>query len=128
VLDQFSRDSQHIRRLPCEYVSVILQEPNERAFLFVIKARIDDGGLALISESQIDPLSLFSRPYRGHYLSFIGGYSETLLLQLGVRLREGCCRGPSSESCLNGSPKALCGALKVKGKCALGPFLSILVI
>jgi hypothetical protein len=57
-----------------------MQEPDERAFLFVIKARTDDGGLALINESQIDPLSLFRRPYRGHGLSFIGGYSETLLL------------------------------------------------
>jgi hypothetical protein len=30
VLDHFSRDSQHIRRLPCEYVSVILQKLDER--------------------------------------------------------------------------------------------------
>jgi hypothetical protein len=80
VLGQFSRDSQHIRRLPCEYVPVILQEPNERAFLFVIKAGADDDSFALIRESQINPLSLFSRPYRGHGLSFIGGYRETLLL------------------------------------------------
>jgi hypothetical protein len=70
VLDQFSRDSRHIRRLPCKYVSVILQEPDERAFLFVIKAGTDDGSLALIRESQINPLSIFSRPYRGHSLSF----------------------------------------------------------
>jgi hypothetical protein len=51
VLGQFSRDSRHIRRLPCEYVSVILQEPDERAFLFVVKAGTDDGSLALIGES-----------------------------------------------------------------------------
>jgi hypothetical protein len=113
VLGQFSRDSWHIRRLPCEYISVILQEPDECAFLFVIKAGTDDGGLMLISESQIDPLSIFSRPYRGHDLSFIGGYCETLLLRPGVRLRWKSCRGPSSESYLNGSPKALCGALEV---------------
>jgi hypothetical protein len=36
VLDQFSWDPRHIRRLPCEYVSIILQELDERAFLFVI--------------------------------------------------------------------------------------------
>jgi hypothetical protein len=36
VLGQFSWDSWHIRRLPCEYVSVILQKLDERAFLFVI--------------------------------------------------------------------------------------------
>jgi hypothetical protein len=50
MLGQFSRDSLHIHRLPCEYVPVILQELNERAFLFVIKAGTDDGGLVLISE------------------------------------------------------------------------------
>jgi hypothetical protein len=47
VLDQFCWDSWHIRRLPCKYVSVILQEPDERAFLFVFKAGTDDGSLAL---------------------------------------------------------------------------------
>jgi hypothetical protein len=50
VLSQFSRDSRHIRRLPCEYISVILQEPDERAFLFVVEAGADDGGLAFISK------------------------------------------------------------------------------
>jgi hypothetical protein len=112
VLGQFPRDSRHIRRLPCEYVLVILQEPYERAFLFVIKARTDDGGLALISESQVDPLSLFSWSYRGHGLSFISGYCE-ILLQLGVCLCGGSCRGPRNEGYWDGSPKALCGALDV---------------
>jgi hypothetical protein len=91
----------------------MLQESDERAFLFIIEVGTDDGGLALISKSQVDPLSLFSRSYRGHDLSFTGGYHETLFLQLGVRLCEGSCRGPSSEGCLDGSPKALCGALEV---------------
>jgi hypothetical protein len=105
VLGQFSWDSRHIRRLPCEYVPVVLQEPDERAFLFVIKAGTDDGSLALIREPHINPLSLFSRPYRGHGLSFISGYCEILFLEPGVRLRGKSCRGPSSESCLNGSRK-----------------------
>jgi hypothetical protein len=52
VLGQFSRDSRHIRRLPCEYVSVILQKPDERTFLFVVQAGADDGSLVLISEPQ----------------------------------------------------------------------------
>jgi hypothetical protein len=69
----------------------ILQEPDERAFLFVIKAGSDDGCLALIRESQINPLNLFSRSYRGHDLSFISGYCEILLLQPGVRLRGKSC-------------------------------------
>jgi hypothetical protein len=51
VLGQFSRDYRHIRRLPCEYIRVILQEPDEHAFLFVIEAGVDDGGLAFIRES-----------------------------------------------------------------------------
>jgi hypothetical protein len=50
VLGQFSRDSRHIRRLPHEYVPVILLEPDERAFLFVVEAGTDDVGLAFISE------------------------------------------------------------------------------
>jgi hypothetical protein len=61
VLGQFSQDSWHIRRLPYRYISVILQEPDERAFLFVIEAGADDGSLAFIRESQINPLSFFSR-------------------------------------------------------------------
>jgi hypothetical protein len=71
VLGQFSRDSQHVRRLPCEYIPIILQEPNERAFLFVVEVGADDGSLAFIRESQINPLSFFSRPHRGHGLSYI---------------------------------------------------------
>jgi hypothetical protein len=50
VLGQYSWDFWHIRRLPCEYVSVILQEPDEHAFLFVVKVGVDDGPLAFISE------------------------------------------------------------------------------
>jgi hypothetical protein len=79
VLDQLSRDSQHIRRLPCEYVSVILQKLDERAFLFVIQAGADDGSLAFINEPEVDSLGFFSRPHRGHGLSFICRYCEVLL-------------------------------------------------
>jgi hypothetical protein len=80
VLDQFSRDSQHIHRLPCKYIPFILQEPDERAFLFVIKVGADDGSLAFIRESQINPLSFFSWPYRGHDLNLVSGYCEIFLL------------------------------------------------
>jgi hypothetical protein len=79
VLDQFSRDSRHIRRLPCEYVSVILQKLDECAFLFVIQARADDGGIAFICEPEVDSFRFLSRPHRGHDLSFIGRYREVLL-------------------------------------------------
>jgi hypothetical protein len=79
VLGQFSRDSRHIRKLPCEYVSVILQKLDERAFLFVIQARTDDSCFAFIGKPKIDSLGFFSRPYRGHGLSFIRGYREVFL-------------------------------------------------
>jgi hypothetical protein len=88
-------------------------EPDEHAFLFVIKARTDDGSLALIRESQVNHLSLFSRPYRGHGLSFVSGYREIFLLWPGIRLRGKSCEGPSSESCLNGFSEALCSALEI---------------
>jgi hypothetical protein len=79
VLGQFSRDSRHIRRLPCEYVSVILQKLDERAFLFLIQAGTDDSSFALVGEPKIDSLGFFSRSYRGHILSFICGYREVFL-------------------------------------------------
>jgi hypothetical protein len=79
VLGQFSRDSRHIRRLSCEYVSVVLQKLDERVFLFVIQAGTDDSSLALVGEPKIDSLGFFSWPYRGHGLSFIRGYCEVFL-------------------------------------------------
>jgi hypothetical protein len=88
VLGQFYWDSRHIRRLPCEYVSVILQELNERAFLFVVQAGADDGSLVFISESKVDPLHLLSRPHRGHGLSFVRRYCE-VSLRLCVCVRGG---------------------------------------
>jgi hypothetical protein len=112
VLGQFSRDSQHIRRLPCKYISIILQELDERAFLFVVEARADDGGLAFMSEPQVDPLCLFSRSHRGHDLSFVRRYCE-VSLRLCVCLHGGSRRWFSSEGHLDSSSKAFCGALEV---------------
>jgi hypothetical protein len=112
VLGQFSRDSWHIRRLPCEYVSVILLEPDERTFLFAVKAGTDDGSLALIDKSQVDSFSLLNRPYRGHDLSFVRGYCE-VFLRLCVRMRRGSRWRSSSKGRLDGSPKAFRGALEV---------------
>jgi hypothetical protein len=112
VLGQFSRYSRYIRRLPCEYISVILQEPDERAFLFVVEAEADDGSLAFISKPQVDPLCLLSRPHRGHDLSFVHRYCE-VSLRLCVCLRGGSHRRFSSESRLDSSSKAFRGALEV---------------
>jgi hypothetical protein len=79
VLGQFSQDSRHICRLPCEYVSVILQKLDERAFLFVIQAGADDGGFAFISEPEVDCFRFPSQPHRGHGLIFACRYREVLL-------------------------------------------------
>jgi hypothetical protein len=56
-----------------------LQELDERAFLFVIQAGADDDGLAFISEPEVDPFGFFSRPYRGHGLSFVRGHREVFV-------------------------------------------------
>jgi hypothetical protein len=79
VLGQFSWDSRHIRRLPSEYVSVILQELDERAFLFGVQAGANDGSLAFIREPKVDPFRLLSQPHRGHGLIFIRRYREVFL-------------------------------------------------
>jgi hypothetical protein len=66
VLGQFSRDSRHIRRLPCKHVPIVLQELDERAFLFVVESRADDCDLALIGEPEVDSFGLLGRPHKGH--------------------------------------------------------------
>jgi hypothetical protein len=71
VLDQFSRDSPHVRRLPCEYVPVVLQKLDKHVFLFVGEAGADDYGLAFIGEPDVDPFGLLSRPHRGCDQCFI---------------------------------------------------------
>jgi hypothetical protein len=79
VLGQFSQDSRHICRLPCEYILFILQKLDERAFLFVIQAGADDGGFAFISEPEVDCFRFLSRSHIGHDLSFVCRYCEVLL-------------------------------------------------
>jgi hypothetical protein len=56
-----------------------LTKLDECAFLFVIQARTDDSSPALIGEPEVDSLGFFSRPHRGHGLSFIRGYREVFL-------------------------------------------------
>jgi hypothetical protein len=94
-------------------IPIVLQELDERAFLFVVEAGTDDCSLAFIRESKIDPFSFFSRPHRGCSRSFIRRDREVFVHQLAIDLCGKGYRGPDSESCLNGTPKAFCGALKV---------------
>ena len=42
VLSEFSRDTQHVRRLPCKDVPVLTDELDECAFLFWIQVGTDD--------------------------------------------------------------------------------------
>jgi hypothetical protein len=112
MLGQFSRESRHIRRLPCEYVSVILQKLDERAFLFVVEAGADDGSLAFISKPQVDSLCFLCRPHIGHDLSFVCRYCK-VSLKLCVCLRGGSRRRFSSECRLYSSSKAFYDALEV---------------
>jgi hypothetical protein len=79
VLSQLSRDSRHICRLPCEYVLVILQKLDERAFLFVVQAGADDDSLAFVSEPKVDSFRLLSRLHGGHGLRFIRRYRKVFL-------------------------------------------------
>jgi hypothetical protein len=53
VLNHLSQDSRHVRRLPCEHISVILQKLDEHAFLLVSEAIADDRSLALVREPKV---------------------------------------------------------------------------
>jgi hypothetical protein len=53
VLGHLSRNSRYVRGLPCEHVSVVLQELDERAFLFVIEAGTNDRGLRSLENSRL---------------------------------------------------------------------------
>jgi hypothetical protein len=99
--------------LPCEHILIVLQELDERAFLFVVEARTDDCSIVFIRESQIDPFSFFSRPHRGHSHSFICGDREVFVHQIAIGLCGKGYQGPDSESRLNGTPKEFRGALEV---------------
>jgi hypothetical protein len=113
VLGQFSRDSLHVRRLPCEYIMIILQELDGHTFLFVVETGADDGSLAFIRESQINHFSFFSRPHRGRGLSFARGDRENFFFQTAIRLCGKGYRRPDSESYLDGAPKAFHDALEI---------------
>jgi hypothetical protein len=71
-------DSQHVRGLPCEHVSVVLQKLDEHTFLFGSDAGADDRGLALIGETKVNPLGLFSQPHNGSSRCFVRGIVRSL--------------------------------------------------
>jgi hypothetical protein len=95
VLGQLSRDSRHVHRLPCEHVPIVLQELDERAFLFVVEAGTNDHGLAFIRESKVDSSSFFSWPHRGHAWGFIRRDCKVFFHRLAIDLCGKGYRGPA---------------------------------
>lgn len=57
-LAQLPEDPEHVNRLPCKHVSVILQELDEHAFLFLEEARSDGRHLACVREAEVGLLGL----------------------------------------------------------------------
>jgi hypothetical protein len=55
VLDHLPRDPRHLRRFPCEYVGICLEEGDEREFLFFLQIARDAGGLGGI-RAELDGL------------------------------------------------------------------------
>jgi hypothetical protein len=45
VLDHLLGDPRHLRRFPCEYVSICLEEGDQRDFLFLLQITRDASGL-----------------------------------------------------------------------------------
>jgi hypothetical protein len=45
VLDHLPGNPRHLRRFPCEYVSICLEEGDERDFLFLLQITRDASGL-----------------------------------------------------------------------------------
>jgi hypothetical protein len=113
VLGQLSRDSRHICRLPCEHISIVLQELDNRTFLFVVEAETDDCGLAFIRESEVDSFSSFSRSHRGCGRCFIRMDCKTFFCWFVSSLCVKGYRGPDSESRLYGTLEAFDGTLEI---------------
>lgn len=59
VLDHLPGNPKHVCRLPCKHVPVILQEPNECAFLFRSEARGDGRCLMCVREAKVGLLGHF---------------------------------------------------------------------
>jgi hypothetical protein len=80
VLGQLSWNSQHVHRLPCKHVLVILEKLDKRPFLFTSEAGANDRNLALVEEPNVDPLGFFSQPHRGRGRCFVQGDGHPLLV------------------------------------------------
>jgi hypothetical protein len=45
VLDHLPGDPRHLRRFPCQYVGICLEEGDKRDFLFLLQITLDASGL-----------------------------------------------------------------------------------
>jgi hypothetical protein len=98
---------------PCKHIPIVLQELDERAFLFAVEAGTGDCSLAFIRESEVDSFGFFGRTNRGRNRGFIRRDCKIFFHWLAINLCGKGYRGLGSESRLNGTPKAFRGALEV---------------
>jgi hypothetical protein len=59
VLDHLPGDPRHLRRFPCEYIGICLEEGDEREFLFLLQITRDASGLG---ESALSWMVLVGTP------------------------------------------------------------------
>jgi hypothetical protein len=78
VLGQLSKDSLHVYGLPREYIMVVLQKLDKRAFLFGSEAGTDDHRLALIGETKVSSLGFFGQSHSHSGRCFICGDCEVI--------------------------------------------------
>jgi hypothetical protein len=113
VIGQLSRDSRHVRGLPREYIPVVLQKLDERAFLFGSEARTDDRRIALVGETKVSSLGFFERPHSGSGRCFVCGDCEVIPWRCIVVHCWKYYRGPSGKGRLDSPTKALHSSLEV---------------
>jgi hypothetical protein len=76
VLDHLPGDPRHLRRLPCEYVGICLEEGDERDFLFLLQIARDVSGLGGIP-AELDGLDGTAICSRWLHLKHLGRRLDT---------------------------------------------------
>jgi hypothetical protein len=113
VLDQLSRDSRHVCRLPCKHIPIVLQDWTSA--LSCLSSRLELMIVILRSSenSRLILFSFFCRPHRGHDQGFTRRDCKIFFHRLAISLCGKGYRGLDSESHLNGTPEAFSGTLEV---------------
>jgi hypothetical protein len=95
VLDHLPRDPRHLRRFPCEYVGICLEEGNEREFLFLLQITRDASGLGGI-RAELDSLggdAICPQWLHLRHLSRCLGTGSRGVLSLVIRASSFCRQG-----------------------------------